>query len=102
MTRTRPTFSAEFRLETAQLVLDQGYTYEEASKAMGVSRSALSKWVRQLKDERQGITPKGSALTPEQIEIQQLKKRIQYLEMEKDILKKASALLMSDSFKNLR
>jgi hypothetical protein len=33
--RTRRTFSPEFRLETAQLVIDQGYTHDEAAKAMG-------------------------------------------------------------------
>lgn len=36
-------------------------------------------------------------MTPEQIEIRELKKRIQRIEMERDILKKATGLLMSDS-----
>jgi transposase len=67
---------------------------------MGVGLSTMNKWVKQLREERQGKTPKASALTPEQIEIQQLKKRIKYLEEEKDILKKATALLMSDSLNN--
>jgi len=100
MTRKRRTFSAEFRLESAQLVVDQGYSATEAAKAMGVGLSTMNKWVKQLKDERKGTTPKARALTPEQIETQQLKKRIKYLEEEKDILKKASALLMSDSLNN--
>jgi transposase len=35
MTRmTRPTFSPEFRLETAQLVVDQRYTHQVAAKTM--------------------------------------------------------------------
>lgn len=102
MTKTRPTFSAEFKLEAAQLVVDQGYSHKEAAEAMGVGLSTMNKWVRQLRDERQGKTPKASALTPEQIEIQQLKKQIKYLEEEKDILKKATALLMSDSFNSSR
>jgi putative transposase len=34
--KTRPTFSPEFRLETAPLVVDQNYTHQEAAKAMGV------------------------------------------------------------------
>lgn len=97
MTKKKRTFSAEFKLEAAQLVVDQGYSAKEASEAMGVGLSTMNKWVKQLREERQGKTPKASALTPEQIEIQQLKKRIRYLEEEKDILKKATALLMSDS-----
>jgi len=100
MKKTRRTFSAQFKLEAAQLVVDQGYSYKEAAQAMGVGLSTMNKWVKQLKEERQGKTPKASALTPEQIEIQQLKKRIKYLEEEKDILKKATALLMSDSLNN--
>lgn len=64
--RTRPTFKPEFRLEVAQLVLDQGYSIREASEAMNVGKSTVDKWVRQLKAEREGITPQGTALTPDQ------------------------------------
>ena len=35
--RTRPTFSPEFRLEAAQLVVDQGRSIREAADAMGVA-----------------------------------------------------------------
>jgi len=62
----------------------------------------MSKWVIQLKKERKGITPKASALTPEQVEIQAPNKKIRDLEEEKDILKKATALLMSGSLNNFR
>lgn len=34
--RSRKNFSPEFRLETAQLVLDHGYTHKEAAQAMNV------------------------------------------------------------------
>lgn len=100
--RTRRTFSPEFKLEAAQLVVDQGYSVDEAAKAMNVSKSAMDKWVRQLKQERKGISPKASPLTPEQIEIRELKKRIAELEEHNEIIKKATALLMSDSLKNSR
>lgn len=100
--KSRPNFSPEFRLETAQLVVDQGYSHKEAADAMGVGYSTLGKWVKQLREERAGKTPQASPMTPEQVEIRELKKRVERLEMEKDILKKASALLMSDSMKHSR
>ena len=96
------TYSAAIKLETAQLVVDQRYTQEEAAKAMGVGKSTVSKWVTQLKQERSGQPPSASPMTPEQIEIRELKKQIQRIELEKDILKKATALLMSDSLNNSR
>jgi transposase len=98
----RATYSAAIKLETAQLVVDQGYTQEEAAKAMGVGKSTVSKWVNQLKQERNGQSPTASPMTPEQIEIRELQKQIQRIELEKDILKKATALLMSDSLNNSR
>ena len=57
---------------------------------------------KQLRDVRQGKIPKASPITPEQIEIRELKKKLQRIEMENDILKKATALLMSDSLNNSR
>ncbi len=98
--KSRKNFSPEFRLETAQLVLDHGYTHEEAAKAMNVGYSTIGKWVKQLKEERQGQAPKAAPMTPEQIEIRELKKKIERIELEKEILKKATALLMSDSLNN--
>ncbi|WP_188926095.1 transposase, partial [Shewanella algicola] len=70
--RTRRLFSAEFKLESAQLVLDQNYSVTEAAQAMNVGKSTMDKWVRQLKQEHQGGSPKASPITPEQIEIREL------------------------------
>lgn len=36
---TPSTFSPEFRLVAAQLVVDQSYTHQEAAKTMGVGHS---------------------------------------------------------------
>ncbi|AAX66603.1 transposase insN [Salmonella enterica subsp. enterica serovar Choleraesuis str. SCSA50] len=95
-------FSAEFKRESAQLVLDQNYTVAAAASAMDVGLSTMTRWVKQLRDERQGKIPKASPITPEQIEIRELKKKLQRIEMENDILKKATALLMSDSLNSSR
>jgi transposase len=100
--KTRPTFKPEFRLEVAQLVVDRGYSVREAAEAMNVGQSTVSKWVRQLKDERAGSSSHATAMTPDQRKIKELEKKIRQIEEEKEILKKASALLMSDSIKSLK
>ncbi|WP_128603278.1 IS3-like element IS911 family transposase [Shigella flexneri] len=81
-------FSAEFKRESAQLVVDQKYTVADAAKAMDVGLSTMTRWVKQLRDERQGKTPKASPITPEQIEIRELRKKLQRIEMENEIFKK--------------
>jgi transposase len=100
--RNRRTFSAEFKLEAAQLVLNQNYSISDAAQAMNVGKSTMDKWVRQLKGEMQGVSPKASPMTPEQIEIRELKKKLARIEEHNEILKKATALLMSDSLNTSR
>ncbi len=96
-------YSREFKRDSAALVLDQDYTYQEACTAVGIGNTAMRRWVNQLQAERNGETPqKGKALTDEHREIQKLKQQVKRLEMEKDILKKATALLMSDTLNVMR
>ena len=99
---SRPTYTSEFKLEAAQLVVDQNYSTIEAAKSMGVSKSAMDKWVRQLKKERLGVPNNGSPLTPDKIKIKELEKKIKRIEMENEIIKKATALLISDSLKSFK
>jgi len=100
--RTRPTYTPEFRLESAQLVIEHGYSIREAAEAMNVSKGSIEIWVRQLRNKQKGVLGKGAPLTAEQQEIRELKKQIKRKELENEILKKATALLMSDSLENLR
>ena len=95
--KSRPTFSPEYRLNAAQLVVDQNYSVNEAAQAMNVGKSTMDKWVRQLRGERAGKSPTATPMTADQLKIRELEKRIKRTELEKEILKKATALLMSDS-----
>ena len=100
--KKRRTYTDEMKRESALLVVDQSYSIGEACSATGVSLSAMRRWVNQLKAERCGETPvTGKALTSAHQEIQSLRVQIKKLEREKAILKKASALLMSDSYTNM-
>lgn len=99
----RRTFSPEFKCEAASLVLDRGYSIVQACEAIGVGSTAMQRWVHQLASERGGVTPTtGKALTPEQKRIQELEAQVRRIEREKNILKEATALLMSESFTRLK
>ncbi len=102
MTKQRRVFSAEFKREAADLVLKQNYSFIEASRSLGIGESALRRWVGQLQQERGGVTPTSKALMPEQQKIQELEARINRLEREKSILKKATALLMAEEHERSR
>ncbi|MEX0447621.1 transposase [Xenorhabdus sp. SGI246] len=85
---TKRHYSAEFKLETVQQVVD-------IARSLGINNRTLVKWVRQYRAEIQGMKPVEKALTPEQRQIQALEKQVKRLEMEKEILKQA-AMLMSE------
>ena len=88
---TRKSYTTDFKREAASLVLDQGYSVRTACEAMDVGHTAMRRWVNQLRQEREGITPeKSKALTPEQQRIQELEARLRKVEREKEILKKAA------------
>ncbi len=102
MSKQRRTFSPEFKQQAACLVLDKTYSHIEASRSVGVAESVLRRWMNQLQQERQGITPQSKAMMPDQQRIQELEARIDRLEREKTILKKATALLMSEGIERTR
>lgn len=63
MARQRRIFSTEFKKEAASLILDQGYSMAEASRSLDVGSNTLSRWAKQLEQERSGVTPRSKALT---------------------------------------
>lgn len=102
ISRKRRSFTPELKQQAACLVLDKGYSVAEASRSLNLGENALRRWVKQLSEERGGVTPKSKALTSERQRIQEQEARCERLEREKSILKKATALLMSDSLSNSR
>ena len=101
MTSKRREYTREFKLEAVCLVVDHKRKVAEVAESLGIGASTLDNWVRKYKKEQQGVTPtQGLALTDEQRELQALRKQVKQLTMERDILKKASALLASDSLKS--
>ncbi|GDB37532.1 IS911 transposase [Escherichia coli] len=59
-------FSAEFKRESAQLVVYQNYTVADAASAMDLGLSTMTLSVKKLREERQGKTPKAPPITPQQ------------------------------------
>jgi transposase len=91
MTKLRYQFTTEFKQECVNLVLNQGYSVVQAAKAMNIGESSLQRWLRQYRQEMQGITPQARAISPEQQRIQALEAQIRQLKRDNDLLKKASA-----------
>lgn len=85
----RRQFTSEFKAEAVKLVTEQGLSVGQASKDLGIGESTLSKWVQNYRENNQG----DSVLTiSEREELKQLRKENHILKMERDVLKKATAI----------
>lgn len=86
-------YSVEFKRDSVALVLAQGMSQRQVCHDMGVSKSALQVWVRDAELQRRGLTPAAPGDVEAQRGQAQLLKRIRELEMENEILRRASAYL---------
>jgi transposase len=94
---TRKKYSTEFKLDAISLVQDQGYKIADAAKSLGISPQGLGRWIRESKDDDGQAFRGNGKLTPEQAEIRKLKERVKRLEMEKEILKKATVFFAKET-----
>ena len=94
----RKIYTREFKQRAASMVLDDNCSVTDVCASMDVGPTALRRWVDQVREERKKGQPVAGtkAISDEQRELQQLRARIKRLETEAEILKKATALLMSD------
>lgn len=103
MTNKRNQYTREFKLEAISLVIDHKRKIPDVAISLGIGKSTLQKWLSQYRQEINGqASTTGNALTDEQRELQELRKQVKRLTMERDILKKASALLALDSLSDYR
>jgi transposase len=88
--RVRRQFSEEFKEGAVRLVLDEGKTIGAVSRELDLTASALANWVKQARAERtQG---KSGLMKEEREELTRLRKENRELRIERDLLKKVSAL----------
>src|SRR6516225_3637303 len=84
----RRKFTREFKLEAVRLIKDRGVSYVQASRDLGVHPSQLRDWVKKFADDPQHAFPGHGQMKPEQLEIERLRREVQKLKAERDILKK--------------
>jgi transposase len=93
----RKKYSKEFKLDAVSLVIDQGYTRVEAARSLGINHSMLGRWVKEQQEEDGHAFRGNGKLSTEQQEIKSLKADVKRLQMERDILKKATAFFAAET-----
>jgi len=92
--RPRRQFSDEFKDGAVRLVLDEGKTVGAVARELDLTASALGGWVRQARADR--TKGKSGLMKEEREELTRLRKEVRELRLERDLLKKVSALFARD------
>jgi transposase len=90
--RTNKQYPNDFKQEAVALVTEQGYSVAEAAASLNITDKLLYNWVAKLK-----LQNEDSELSKdERAELIQLRKDNKRLQMEREILKKASAFFAKE------
>ena len=85
-------YTRQFKEQAVKLVTEQGHTPSQAARELGMPDSTLTVWLKKAgwrKPVEGGPLPEDSGAL--KVRVRELERQVKRLEMEKDILKKATA-----------
>lgn len=92
----RPTYSDDFKQDAVRLVVEEGYSFQAACEAVGVCQQSLRAWHAKLAPQPE---PCGAEATLDELQAEnaRLRKELKRAELEREILKKATAYFAKES-----
>ena len=79
-------YDQEFRDQAVRLVREGGRSANAVSKEIGVSQTALCRWIR----ESEGVLKPSKPSSEVEREVERLRKKLRQVEMERDFLRDAA------------
>ena len=94
--RIRRTFTEDFKRDAVNLVVVEGYSFQRAADAVGVSPKSVREWHEKFAPPPE-TSPDDPIVLQLQAENKRLRKALQQAELERSILKKATAYFAKES-----
>jgi transposase len=92
----RRRFSENFKRDAIRLIAEEKYTFAAAALAVGVSTKSLRDW-REKYASKPGPCGENATVDELREEVKRLRKQLKRAEMEREILKKATAYFAKES-----
>ena len=96
-TRTRRTFTPEYKLQAVQLVAEKGFSYAEVARQLGLRDTRIRTWKKQFDAEDAKAFPGRGNRSVIEEEVHRLRAENKRLLQERDLLKKAAAFFARES-----
>src|SRR3954454_6740569 len=97
MARQRRSYTSEFKVEAVKLITEKGYSVAEAGRSLDVGETLLRSWKQTLEKAGEQAFPGHGKLPALEEELRQLRAENKCLQMERDILKKATAFFAKEA-----
>jgi len=94
--KPRRIFTDEQKAEAVRIVNQSGKPVHQVAKEMGLTESALRNWVKQAQVDGQ-TEPQGQLTSTERKELNELRRDLKRVQMERDFLKKAATFFAKES-----
>jgi len=92
----RRKYDREFKTEAVRLVVEKGLPPSRVERDLGIGNGTVGRWVREFRDDSENAFPGHGRLKPSDEELRRLKREVELLRSERDILKKAVAIFSKD------
>lgn len=93
MGATRRSFSREFKLEAVRMVTEGGHSLAQVGRDLDIRPDMLRRWRRQLQEDPEQAFPGVGQRKASDEEMWQLRRKLDRITAERDILKKALGIV---------
>ena len=92
----RRKYAHECKLETENMMKGRGVSLAQAARDLDIRHTVLRRWLKEFGANPRQTFPGLGQTRPEQQEIDRLRKEVESLKVERDILKKAATYFAKD------
>ena len=89
MGEVRRKYTREFKIEALRLITDEGLSFAKVARDLGVNETMLYRWRKELSEAPEEAFPGQGNLKPQDEELRRLRRELEIVKQERDILKKA-------------
>ena len=92
MGSSRRQYDKAFKREVVRLVTEEGRKIAQIARDLGIHENLIYRWRQELREDQENALPGKGRLKPQDEEMRRLKRQLEDVTEERDILKKALAV----------
>jgi transposase len=96
MHKVQKTYTAEFKREAVRLAQTSGKPIAQVARELGISDTSIHQWRKELAEHGKEAFPGSGHQTTQEEEVRRLKRELERVQKERDILKKTLGIFTRD------